>query len=763
MKSSGKRAISVILAVLMVLSMAVTGLAAAKNQTFDRSTEGTEKVITGYNAAGDEGGVLHLESYLKATERVDGKFKTVEYTFTGVADNAFNTKSVTVNDATRQFIATVKELIVDEGIEDIGVNAFANMPALEKVTFKGNVWLDEGAFVSCANLKTVIFEKDVVIGDGAFSDCTALTNLTLKGAADVREHAFASCSKLKEVVFDYDAVIGKEAFSGCSALTTLVFNSDVVFEDGALNFTINLNDILFSDSSKITGYNNLDDTKYIKDYPVDFIMKGSTLVYYKGNDEEVTIPLNVTAIGPGAFEGNKTLRTVNISKYVDTLGDRAFYNCRNLRNVNYAVFGSIKNIGTDVFTGSPYYEEFDGDFFTIGTVLIKYMGEDAIVNIPNTITKIVDDCFMGSYASRIPDGHTWVVSGIFVPASVAEVGENSFALAQLDDGSYYVPKIFAYEDTVAMSALTAAGYEVVTMPKLADVDGNGIVDTEDARRALRMSVGLDFSTDPRYAHAADVNGDGKVTSADARTVLRLAILLEYFTPEDLLYMPMTKVEILMYYAKAMSTAYDFNAGYTKTTSNKVVNSDMCTAASSVFYSVLAKKGASNETKTYEEKTQAALDNLYVCTLNSVKNIEKATCVLGEDGNYTISIKFKKVHDNFGNSDIVKILPAKTRNYFADSFRSKSWWNGTRESNALTKFDLTYVDCSVDALVRKKDTKIDEVTMKVGYYFAMDGRINGLAISSQLWKTGDATLTRMEETKYNKFAYQPILSVTEMNG
>ena len=719
MKTLCKRSIAVILAVLMAVSLMATGFAAAKNQTFDRNTTGTDKVITGYTAAGDENGVLHLEANLNATERVDGKFKPVEYTFTGVADNAFNVESATVNTAAKQFLATVKELIVDEGIEEIGVNAFANMPALEKVTFKGD--------------------------------------------AKLAEEAFASCPKLEEVTFEANADVGPRAFSGCSALTKITFNGDVSFEPEALNCTISLTDIVFSETGKVSGYSNLKETSFIKNYPVDFIMQGSTLVYYKGNDEEVTIPLNVTAIGPGAFEGNPNLKTVNISKNVSSLGDKAFYNCENLTTVNYAVFGAIESIGTDVFTGTAYFNNFDGDFFTIGTVLIKYLGEDAVVTIPNTITTVADDCFLGSYAAKNPDGYTWVVSAIFVPASVKEVGENSFALAQLEDGSYYMPKIYAYDGTDAMTELTAKGYDVTTMPKLADVDGNGKVETEDARLALRMSVGLDFSTDPKYAHAADVDGDGKITSADARTILRLAILLENFTAEDLLYMPMTKLEILMYYAKAMSTAYAYNAGYTKTTSNTIVASDMCPAAASNFYSTLGKKGASNETKKFDEKSQAALDNFYVCTLMSDKNIASATCVLGEDGKYKITIKFKNIPDNFGNSDIVKILPAKTRNYFADSFRDKSWWNGTRESNALTKFDLTYTDCSVNAVILKKNTKIDEVTMTVGYYFALDGRINGMAISSQLWKTGDATLTRKEETKYTQFSYSPILSVTEMNG
>ena len=44
--------------------------------------------------------------------------------------------------------------------------------------------------------------------------------------------------------------------------------------------------------------------------------------------------------------------------------------------------------------------------------------------------------------------------------------------------------------------------------------------------------------------------------------------------------------------------------------------------------------------------------------------------IGDNGKYTINIKFKDVADNFGDSAIVKVLPAKTRGYFASSFTDK---------------------------------------------------------------------------------------------
>ncbi len=62
---------------------------------------------------------------------------------------------------------------------------------------------------------------------------------------------------------------------------------------------------------------------------------------------------------------------------------------------------------------------------------------------------------------------------------------------------------------------------------LGDVDGSGVVDTADARLALRIAVDLekDAAGSPRYT-AADVDFSGAVDTADARTILRAAVGLQ---------------------------------------------------------------------------------------------------------------------------------------------------------------------------------------------------------------------------------------------
>ena len=61
--------------------------------------------------------------------------------------------------------------------------------------------------------------------------------------------------------------------------------------------------------------------------------------------------------------------------------------------------------------------------------------------------------------------------------------------------------------------------------KLGDVDGNGVIESADARLALRASVRLEnLSTEQMMA--ADVDSNGEVESADARLILRASVSLE---------------------------------------------------------------------------------------------------------------------------------------------------------------------------------------------------------------------------------------------
>ena len=65
---------------------------------------------------------------------------------------------------------------------------------------------------------------------------------------------------------------------------------------------------------------------------------------------------------------------------------------------------------------------------------------------------------------------------------------------------------------------------------LGDIDENSIVDSTDARTALRASVNLD-KLDTRQYSIADIDKDGTVTASDARIILRTSVGLETIKTE----------------------------------------------------------------------------------------------------------------------------------------------------------------------------------------------------------------------------------------
>lgn len=74
----------------------------------------------------------------------------------------------------------------------------------------------------------------------------------------------------------------------------------------------------------------------------------------------------------------------------------------------------------------------------------------------------------------------------------------------------------------------SAAYEDTTL--YGDVNGDGAVDTDDARLALRLAAGVEILENEAQLKRADVNFDGAVTVFDARQILRGAAGLATLQP-----------------------------------------------------------------------------------------------------------------------------------------------------------------------------------------------------------------------------------------
>lgn len=79
-----------------------------------------------------------------------------------------------------------------------------------------------------------------------------------------------------------------------------------------------------------------------------FVVKGTVLIKYIGDDTTVTIPNNITEIEKKAF-ANSNIKHVRLGLDVKKIGDRAFENCTKLEDIYF--MKGIKSVGEYAFSG----------------------------------------------------------------------------------------------------------------------------------------------------------------------------------------------------------------------------------------------------------------------------------------------------------------------------------------------------------------------------------------------------------------------------
>ena len=110
-------------------------------------------------------------------------------------------------------------LVIPEGVEIIGKNAFAFLNIRSVTLPKSLKAIGEKAFFSCSALKSVELPENLEeLGDGAFLDCYGLKTINIPHKIkSIPQNCFNGCRDLASVKFEGRIEsIGDSAFSGCS-------------------------------------------------------------------------------------------------------------------------------------------------------------------------------------------------------------------------------------------------------------------------------------------------------------------------------------------------------------------------------------------------------------------------------------------------------------------------------------------------------------------------------------------------------------------
>lgn len=277
-------------------------------------------------------------------------------------------------------LQTVK---IGRAVKKIGINAFGFCEELKEIAVNKNnkhFVVENGALSDKAKTKILKYPSkntnteyvmpDTVktISEGAFSSNTYLEKVTLSANLEkIGIDAFFWCEKLKSITIpEKVSVIRTNAFHWCCALEEIKVDKK--------NETYSaVNGVLF----------NKDKTTLIK-YP-----EGKTTKFY-------AVPVSVVNISDYAFY-DADFEKVIIDKNVATIGEDAFNNCDNLRNIT--IPGNVKEIGGCAFLNNP----------NLKTVTIEpgveYIGASAFSNCIN-LTDL-----------KLSAGITYIDEGVFEECS----------------------------------------------------------------------------------------------------------------------------------------------------------------------------------------------------------------------------------------------------------------------------------------------------------------------------------------------------------
>lgn len=156
------------------------------------------------------------------------------------------------------------------------------------------------------------------IGNRVFYNNKTLENVTIPDSVnEIGDFAFArSALKSVDIPSNVDK-IGYAAFYNCADLSSVNVPSTVKeIELGA-----------FDNTAFINNWKSIEDGN-------NFLILGDgILVAYKGHNSEVNIPVSVKSIGPGVFEGNTRIKTINFTNNCLKISEDAFNGCKKLSEI----------------------------------------------------------------------------------------------------------------------------------------------------------------------------------------------------------------------------------------------------------------------------------------------------------------------------------------------------------------------------------------------------------------------------------------------
>ena len=321
---------------------------------------------------------------------------------TGAMDDYVSWGGTTVPWGSILIKSSITSIVVEDGVTRIGNRSFDSFDNLTSVTIPKSVTsIGDNAFSYCKSLASFELSNSITsIGKYAFCNCTALTSIKIPGTVtSMEDRAFSGCSMLSSLTIEEGvSYIGNYAFERCFGLTKVnIPNSVSYIGNYAFNSCWNIVSLSLGINIVSIG---------------DYAFSGCNGL------SDITLPNTLTAIGNVAFGNCYNINSITIPGSVTNIGSSAFSNCfvteDNFTN------NSILDAAANNYWGLKIVDTKDYGFCISGDELLKYIGMDTEIVIPEDITVIGDNAFNGNYN----------ITSIILPPNLKSIGKT--ALGGLD-------------------------------------------------------------------------------------------------------------------------------------------------------------------------------------------------------------------------------------------------------------------------------------------------------------------------------------------
>ena len=280
-----------------------------------------------------------------------------------------------------------RKIILQDGITEIGTQAFADFSNLTEVDFPSTLKkIGEAAFYKCSELTNLDLPKSLtVLSAAAFADCRSLTDLTLpEKLQQIGDYAFQDCT-LTQMTFPASVKdVSSLAFYGCSGLQgfqVAAGNTKYSASEGVLFDAKKTTIVLYPMGRQAEPYQIPDSVKIIGENAFNNV-----------NVSEILIPKTVSVINDGAFAGAK-IKTLNLPGSVTSLGLYLCEDCTELQSVT--IGKGIKSLSYKMFYNCSSLTEVSlgSTLNTLDSLAFAYCTSLQQITIPDNVTQILNGCF----------------------------------------------------------------------------------------------------------------------------------------------------------------------------------------------------------------------------------------------------------------------------------------------------------------------------------------------------------------------------------